>query len=324
VTVPYAQFVGLSCYTANLGAYLEEEWPGSDTRLAASVRLAVRTDLPGAELAFSHHDEPLDRLPDGTALRYGAASPGDTLAEATAELEQYGRVLLVVDNARLPWSPSYGSAGAAAPHWLLVRGRRRSRWDVLDLFAGLLPTGEQLPYEGRLDTVQLRAALVPSGPWTAAQQRRNTLAFGFPVAVPAGASWLYRAPAAGGSAALRGGWVDGPHALPFLAEHLVRHGAGAAYLDDLWTAAGHHAFRYGRLARVATGAERDTLTAAAEAWQRLPSAARFAIDSARRGRARPQLLHRTLDELDRLERAARRTAEPSAPARDLPTLRSLR
>ena len=314
VPLPYPLFAGLSCYTANLGCYLAAEWPGTEARLAGSVRLAVRTDLPDGELAFSHHRQPLDRLPDGSVLRYAAAPPATTLAAATAELDRHGRVLLVVDNARLPWSPSCGSS-ASAPHWLLVHGRQGDRWDVLDQFAGLLPGGEQRPHAGRLGTAELLAALRPAAPWSAAQHRRNTLAFGLPVPVPPGPTWLRRTPPGGADPAganhgrLAGRWAGDGEALGFLTDHLLRSGGDAVpYLDDLWSAAGHHVFRYRWLARTAAGADRERLDALRDAWQRLPSALRFAVDSARRGRARPALVRRTLEELDRLEQDHRRRA----------------
>lgn len=287
---PYRQFVGLSCYVANLAGYLAVQWPDTENRLADSVRLAVRTDLPGGALAFSHHRTPLHQLPDGTALAYAT---GLTIPALTAELDRHGRVLLLVDNARLPWSPSYGTR-AAAPHWLLVRGRAGDRWDVLDLFAGLLPGGEQRPYAGTVGTSVLRAALDPIAPFSAAQQRRNGLAFGFPVPVPAGATWLRRMPDDGAVAELPGEWAYDRAALAFLTDRLLADGAAAeAYLDDLWTAAAHHIFRH----------HRHGAAEPAAAWRRLPGALRFAVDSARRGRARPGLLSTTLAELDRLEHA---------------------
>lgn len=308
--LPYPLFAGLSCYTANLGCYLAFEWAAAEARVAGSVRLAVRTDLPDGELAFSHHRQRLDLLPDGSALRYAAATPAATLAAATAELDRHGRVLLVVDNARLPWSPSYGSA-AAAPHWLLVRGRQGDRWDVLDQFAGLLPGGEQAPYAGRLGTAELLAALRPAAPWSAAQHRRNALAFGLPVPVPSGATWLRRVPDADADVDdLPDRWAGAGEALGFLTDHLLRHGGDAVpYLEDLWSAAGHHVFRYRWLARTATGADRERLDALRDAWRRLPSALRFAVDSARRGRPRPALVRRTLEELDRLEQELHRRAD---------------
>jgi hypothetical protein len=313
-------YAGLSCYTANLAAYLDGEMPDTGQWLAESVRLAVRTDLPDGELAFSHHAYPLDRLPDGTRLRYAsAATAGQAETGLTIELERQGQVLVVVDNSRLPWSPAAGT-GQAAPHWLLVTGRDspaagrpcgadsgvvvppgQPSCQVRDAFSGLLPAGEQPPYAGPLPVEALLDAMRPPPRWSGAQQRRNTLAFGFPVPVPADGTWQWlRRSAADGEQVptrppdLPGTWLtDDDDVLPFLGALVAGQGEHAArYLDDLWSAAGHRAFRYrwraGRPGLAET--ERDRLAAAAAAWGRLPVALRFAVESARRGQPRASLV----------------------------------
>ena len=85
----------------------------------------------------------------------------------------------LTEGSRLPWSPLRPN-GVPAPHWLLVTGRRADSWHVVDAFAGLLASGEQRPYVGWLSTAQLTGAMMPVG-WSAEQQMRNSLAFGFPV-----------------------------------------------------------------------------------------------------------------------------------------------
>lgn len=313
------QASGLSCYTANLAGYLACELPDVGRWLAESVRLAVRTDLPGGELAFSHHSYPLDRLADGARLRYAtAADAADVVAGLTAELRGHGRVLVVTDSARLPWSPALG-AGPPAPHWLLVDASRDDGWQVHDAFAGLLAAGQQRPHTGWLSTAGLLSAMLPPPRWSAEQQRRNTLAFGFPVPVPAGSArqWLRRVPDDSLAAELPGSWlVDADAVLPFLAALVAGQPEQVArYLDDLWSAAAHRVFRYSWLARRPGGsaAERDRLAAAGDAWARLPAALRFAVDSARRGRPRASLVAATFEHLLQIElgrAAATRRRDP--------------
>jgi len=315
---PDRRFVGLSCYTSNLACYLAAEFAGAGAHLAGSVRLAVRTDLPDGRLAFSHHRYPLDRLPDGSRLRYACtADPAEAIAEVRAELARCGRALVVTDNANVPWSPSY-RAGAAAPHLLLVTGQREGAWHVADAFGGLLPAGEQTPFAGWLSTEALLGAMTPSGPWTAEQHDRNELAFGFPVAVPRGGPlrWLCRDAGSAAHADLPGDWLVGDdRVLPFIAAYVVDHGAAAErHLDDIWTAAMHRVFRH-RWRREAAGPSADDherLETAAGAWERLPRALRFAVDSARRGKPRHSLVHTTFSHL--LEQELALTSPHSPPA----------
>jgi hypothetical protein len=301
-----AASLGLSCYTANLACYLAGEWD-ADAIVARSVRLAVCAVSPST-IAFSHHDPSLDRLPDGSRLRYvGAPSPALALRGVAEEIAARGRALVVVDSARLPWSPTYGLS--SAPHWLLLDDHADARWHVVDRFSGLLPDGEQQPYSGWLDEQDLRAAMALSI-WSPLQQLRNRLAFGAPVEVPGrvGAVWLRRdgSPRAG-AAELDGRWLVGDReALPFLAGRLAASGADAAeYLDDLWAAAGHRSFAYRwQLAAGETGERRrEALEVALAAWDQLPRLLRFAVDSARRRRPRPALVRAAFEKLLHAEEA---------------------
>ncbi|MEU7477843.1 AMP-binding protein [Lentzea sp. NPDC042327] len=268
---------GLSCYTTNLVAYLAGEFAGTEATFAESVRLAVRTDLD--ELAFSHHRYPLNRLPDGTQLAYAT---GDPVRGITDELEEHGRCLVVTDNAKLPWSPSK----TPAPHWVLVERRRQNRWYVRDGFAGLLADGEQHPFAGWLTTEQLLKAMHPDD-WTPEQRLRNEHVFGFPLHQPDGQLWLRRERGPGVTPHLDGEWLrTDEEVLPFLADRITERN-----LDDLWTAAQHRAFRHRLLGH----------TDAGTAWEGLPKALRFAVDSARRGRPRASLVHNTLRHLLELE-----------------------
>jgi hypothetical protein len=315
----HERFTGLSCYTANLAAYLDAELSDVDGYLAGSIRLAVRTDLPAGRLAFAHHSYPLDQLPDGTRLRYATLPPRAALVGLTDELSRRGRVLVVTEGSRLPWSPMRPD-GVAAPHWLLVTGRRADSWHVVDAFAGLLASGEQRPYVGWLSTAQLTGAMMPVG-WSAEQHMRNSLAFGFPIPVPepAGPLWLRREPDAAPPADLPGSWLVGDEqVLPFLADTFTNSAADAArHLDDLWTSAAHRVFRYRWLATRPDLPDelRERYRIAVAAWTRLPGALRFAVDSARRGRQRPSLLSQTFGHLlatdpdeDQLRTASRREA----------------
>lgn len=299
---------GLSCYTANLAAYLEHEFDGRGL-LARSVHAAVRVDLPEPHLAFSHHRVPLDRLPDGSRLRYRLA--GDTrtaLAAVEAQLRRDGRVLVLVDNSRLPWSPVSGS-GHAAPHWLLVDGLGARGWHVRDEFAGLLVEGEQRPTAGWLTTDELGHAM-DAPEWTPAQRVRNGLACGLPMAgadAP-GWWWLERTwQSAGSPPALPGRWAVGDReALPLLAGRLTRSPeAVALHLDDCWALAGHHGFalRHRLAALDPLDPAGAGLEHAAQRWAALPKALRFAAESAARGRPRPRLVEQVFAEVISAERA---------------------
>jgi hypothetical protein len=290
---------GLSCYTANLAGYLAAEWSAA-TLIARSVRLAVRADLPGGQLAFSHHAQPLDRLPDGARLEYAAAvTPAAALREIACELDMYGRVIVVTNNPALPWAPD----GDAAPHWMLIDGKRGRDWRVCDSFSGLMPAGPQEPFTGWLTREQLSVAMdLPT--WSPEQRQRNMLAFGYPVPLPHGelaqvprAMWLRRvapsASAAAPPAVLRGRWLTrDAEIFPFLAERLADAAVASRCLDDCWAAAGHRAFAYRwRLATGADGAaERRRIAVALKQWEQLPRVLRFAAEASRRGRSRPSLL----------------------------------
>ncbi|HET8681731.1 MAG TPA: hypothetical protein VFM54_07630 [Micromonosporaceae bacterium] len=330
---------GLSCFTANLLEYLAAEMPDAHDHLARSIRLAVRTDLPDGELHFSHHDTALDRLPDGTCLRYtGAVDAERALHAVAAELRRYGRVLVVTDSAKLPWSPGYATAGAPAappgapsgapagdthaPHFVLVDDWRPGGWRVRDSFRGLLPAGEQQPFSGWLAGDELAAAMTPPPGWGAVHRRRCQLAFGVPVPAPpdGGPLWLARVEAPGPAPELSGEWlVDDRAALPFLAGYFAAHGPAASrYLDDMWAAAQHRVFHHHRMAgrAYASDAERRRRLLASEAWSALPGALRFAVASAARGRPRTSLLHTTFahvsaaeEEVRAVQAASRGTAE---------------
>ncbi|CAM3727784.1 hypothetical protein KIPE111705_21940 [Kibdelosporangium persicum] len=303
---------GLSCYTANLHAYLAGEWD-ADAMLGQSVRLAVRVDLPDGQLAFSHHDPPLDRLPDGTRLCYaGADAVQQALPGVIGELATYGRVLVVVDASRLPWSVIRGRA--PTPHWLLIDGRRSGRhggqWHVVDRFTALMPAGEQLPHEGWLSDWELRDAMSLPPRWEPEQEQRNALAFGAPVPVPATRTlWLRRRPDdLGRCASLAGRWLCGDdQVLPFLMNYLLDHSSGITrHLDDLWAAVGHRGFAYRRrLAGGITGHERGALRAALTKWENLPRMLRIAAESAQRGRPRPVLARAAIEVLSRAEEGIR-------------------
>lgn len=295
--------LGLSCYTAALHGYLAAEWDAS-ALVARSVRLAVRVDGPDGRLAFSHHEPSLDRLPDGSGLRYAAAGePTAAVAAVADELAAHGRVLVVVDGARLPWSVTQG--GRPAPHWLLVDGHEAGAWHVVDGFSALLPAGEQRPHEGWLSAGALGEAMALPGRWEPEQALRNALAFGGSVEVPAGGTlWLRRGRPA--SVPPAGRWLAGDAvALPFLAEQLADRGACAEpCLDDVWAAAGHRSFAYRwRLAGGPGAREREALEAALARWEALPQLVRFAVESAARGRPRASLVRRAFDELLRAEEA---------------------
>jgi hypothetical protein len=301
---------GLSCYTANLYHYLAAEWDAAAI-IAGSIRLAVRFQPPDG-LAFSHHEPSLDRLPDGTYLRYaGGPTPAAVAPDLAAEIAEHGRVLVVADSARLAWSLT--RAGPSAPHWLLIDDHDGTRWHVVDGFTALLPAGEQLPYRGWLSTAQLAEVMTLPGRWDPVLHLRNVLAFGSPVEVPpTPAVWLRRgceppcpdadvvAPGHDGAAS---GWLSGDRqVLPRLADAVVRSGVARwRHLDDLWAAAGHRCFAYRWRLAGAHEAARPALQAALARWEQLPRLVRVAAESAQRGRPRASLVRMALLELLRAE-----------------------
>jgi hypothetical protein len=311
--LPETGYQGLSCYTANLARYLDVEWDGA-ALVAGSVFLAVRTDLADGLLAFSHHDRDLSVLPDGSRLSYAcAAAVREAVEGVAAELAVRGRVLVVTDGSRLPWSPAFRCATAPVPHWVLIDGREGDRWRVVDEFSGLLPMGEQRPYQGWLPARVLEEAMTLPSAWTAEQDLRNRLAFGRCVPVPpAGQScWLRRvehsqAAAAPGPPA--GTWLAGDErVLPFLAGYFARGSAHAfLHLDDIWAAAGHRAFAcrwYLRDPRLRPELK-DRLRAELGCWERLPQIVRIVAESALRGRPRASLAQLAVAELLQAQRPA--------------------
>ncbi|MEE1942757.1 hypothetical protein V1L54_25675 [Streptomyces sp. TRM 70361] len=286
----------LSCYTTSLVAYLDREAPGAARRLAHAVRLAVRTDLPGGRLAFTHHRR-IDRTGDGRELGYrGAARWRTARAELARELAARGAVLAVGNTRFLPWSPQYGRADVS--HWLLLEDHREGRWLLTDHFDALLPQGRHRPYRGRLTDAELRAALNPPAGIRPEVELRDAHALGVPVPVPPATRyrWLVRqdrAPAA----PVPGSWLDEPcEVLAFLADRLTDTSALAAHTDDLWAAARHQRHRI----TVLTGAgllPAAAGRAASASWAELPRALRFAAMSAERGRARPEVVARALHEV---------------------------
>ncbi|WP_394361457.1 hypothetical protein [Amycolatopsis sp. SB7-3] len=310
---------GLSCYTANLAAYLEEgEAAGSADFLAASVRLAVDLDRPDGLIAMSHHDRPLNRLGDGSRLTYEGFDDFEAAREvARHEIGRFGRALVVGYSSQLPWSAA--PDGAAAPHFVLVDGHEGGRWHVHDRFTGLMTSGaEQEPFDGWIDDAGLRSLMRRDHDEPAKHRLRNTFAFGFEVPVPRNRYLLLRRslPRIRPSV-LPGRWItDSATALERLGERLSDGDAllgDPGVVDDCWAASRHHLFRYRRLTRhmgyrTTGAASRKALDSAADGWSKLPRTLRFAVASAHRGRARPALVRGAFAELADLEHETGRRA----------------
>lgn len=273
----------LSCYTTALHRYLADEWD-ADALLAPSIRLAVATGADD-QLAFSHHRSAIDRLPDGSVLRYaGAGSPDNLTGGLLAALSDQGRVIVQVDLAVLGWSPRW--AGDATPHWIVVEGRDRDLWQVHDPFHADLIDGTQQPYRGAMTHEQLLTAVF-SGDWTPAQRRRSVFVFGHPVAVPEQpALWLERStarPEAPKPATEE--WLGELDDVLALVEKLVadRPAELADIHDDLWAAGRHRMFAL-RYAHPPGSAREKAASYAVAMWAALSRATYFAVETARRGR----------------------------------------
>ncbi len=293
----------LTCYTTALHGYLGVEWD-ADSIIARSIRLAVRADEPDGTLAFSHHDPPLDRLPDGSTLRYaGASSATAALDGLREEWARHRRAVVVVDLTRLDWSVR--RSGDAQPHWLLIDGRVGGRWHVVDRFAATMPEGDQYPYEGWTSDDRLTAAMRLPRRSSPSHRLRNALAFGAPVPVPC-QSWLWLRRGSSDAATAPPGdrWSDDPVEVFELLRTYVEAGPErlARVQDDLWAAARHRAFAYRWwLARPIDDRRRDELRRAVVSWESVPRAVRFAVESARRGRSRPALVAAALDAVRQAE-----------------------
>ncbi|WNV85123.1 hypothetical protein [Umezawaea sp. Da 62-37] len=302
----------LSCYTANLAAYLEHRDPGSLDTIARTVHLAVRT-LPDDALAVSHHAEPLHRLPRDGELRHACTrSPMTLLRELDEELERHGRIVVFASSATLPWS--IARSGRGAPHLLLVDGHDGERRHVVDEFSAQLPDGRQEPFAGWIDDDALIAVMRPDPAPPREHALRDEHAFGVPLPRPPVGTYRWLSLGAGGvpGESLSEHWrVGAESALTTLRDfwsELAEHPGRARFLDDMWAASQHHTFRYARLLRVEQPGDEDAAVfrTAASAWTDLPMALHFAARSAARGRARPAVVTTTFDHLIAAELAAQR------------------
>ncbi|WP_411104863.1 hypothetical protein [Streptomyces sp. cmx-4-9] len=301
---------GLSCYTENLLDYLSAYSPHAAELLARSVRLAVDPDTG----RFSHHDRALNDLPGNRRLAYrGAPDAATALTGIAAELAAHGRALVVADSAALPWLT--GTADHHAPHLVLVNGRTpHGTWQVADGFTALFNSGgSQDPFAGELSDSEFTALLAFPDGLSRTHRIRNTLAFGFPVAPPAYATYQWLAVEQGATVEqLPGGpWLTGTAALQETARLLAEDMAGdgpRGVLEDVWAAAQHHLFRDAHLLAGAgaplTPGEREAVEATTAKWREVPRMLRFAANSARRGRPRPSLVEGAFTALAEREAAA--------------------
>ncbi len=285
----------LSCYTANLVEYLAHDDAQARWRLATAIRLAVWTDAPDGALVFSQHTR-IDRDARGRELAYrGAGSWAQARAALADELAREGRVLAVADTAHLPWSPY--PVDAHGPHWILLTGSDGDRWQVVDKFAALTMHGRQRPHTGQLTDDALRQAMTPIPRPPAGIAARDAHALGEPVELPPVTHyrWLAKTPV---TARRPVDWsTDAVGTLRRIAERLTTDDAALAdHVDDLWAAGVHQQFRLARFAErglIDEGQARPV----ADAWTRLQRPLRFAVESARRGRPRPDLVATAFDRL---------------------------
>jgi hypothetical protein len=281
----------LSCFTAALAGYAGVS--DAAEPIARSIRLAVRDS--GECLEFTHHRRSLAGLAGGT-LGYASAPGIDAaLVAVEAELRARGRVVVVANTAGLDWSPEYRGADGEA-HWILVDDRDGDRWHLVDGFDALLPAGTHRPYAGWLSDVDFAGAIRPRHRPTAIGRNRDRYAFGTAVEPPPPAHywWLRRDPATAPASRPDGAWATGDAALDLLCDRILTAGADAVdYLPDVWAAARHRLFQLDWQA--ARDGDAAPYATAAEAWKALPMALRFAVEAARRGRARPALLRVQFD-----------------------------
>ncbi|MEV5728374.1 hypothetical protein AB0N50_21550 [Streptomyces pharetrae] len=282
----------LSCYTAGLVAYLEPRVPDIRDRLAAAVRLRVRTDPPDGGLAFSHHTR-VDTDGRGRGLVHrGADDWAAARAALDAELARHGTALAVGNTRHIPWSPSYG--GAETSHWVVLRRHGDGTWQVRDDFDALTPHGPQAAYQGLLDEAELQSLLTPLSRTSAQAVSRDRHALGeaTELAPYTGYRWLELGDTPD-TPAHEGTWVDGPlPALRLVADTVCTDpDALARYADDIWTAARHQRFR------LASRPETADVAEAVAAWGSLPQAVRFGIASAERGRYREGVVRQAFEQL---------------------------
>lgn len=290
----------LSCYTTNLLAYLTPDVPDIRRQLAEGIRLTVRVDLPPGELVFSHHPR-VDTTEDGRELAYRGAADWPTARTALLDVLRREQRALAVGNTRhLPWAPDQGQA--CAPHWLLICGHREGRWLLADHFTALTPFGLQEPYLGWVDDAALARALSPLPSPPPEVRRRDELALGRQIPLPPAGQyrWLAWAPATpvDDAAPGPGTWsLDLEEALARIAAVFrADYTALARYVDDLWAAARHHTYQ---LAFAVADGRLDPQRAAgaSAAWGELPKSLRFAAQSTARGRPRPGMVDRTIEQL---------------------------
>lgn len=295
----------LSCYTACLARYLETCYDDPLTRVARSVRLAVRTYCSGRLTGFSHHGAWLSDLGGDLHLRYrGATTAEDLIAALDGEMAAGYGVIAVTYSGAMEWSVA--SPHENAPHFVLLSSHEGDEWHLDDPFSALLPAGFQKPFTGWISTAQLVKSMMSPRPLGAEHRLRKQCAFGFPVPLPADDQyqWLARTPAEQDIVqALPHGWVTEPTAvLAYLSDFwasLEQRPDRVRYLDDMWAAARHHEFRYAHLISRArlNAAESSAAATARDAWQELPMALRFAANSAIRGRSRSSLIKGIFEQL---------------------------
>jgi hypothetical protein len=305
-----AQAPALSCLTVNLAAYLHATEADPYGRIARSVRLAVRTDLPDDLLAFSHHRYSLGHRGDGRFLAYRATSDVATLLGHLEErIDRDGSVLVVTYAGAMRWS--LAEATDRAPHLVRITARHRRWWHVNDAFTALLPAGEQPAFDGWITTTDLCQAMAAPHALEPQHRLRQQHVFGDSVTVPGGGRFRWLAPTVEDpSTAIPAPphWLtDPPQVLDFLAGYfagLDGHPERVRFIDDLWAAAQHHTFRYTHLLEHCPldGDEHDAVEAAMAAWTNLPMSLHFAADSARRGRPRPSLVTAVFTALDEAEK----------------------
>jgi hypothetical protein len=284
----------LSCYTANLAAFLEKTWSteSASERIARTARLSIG---PGVEsFAFSQHSETLFDLGRGRELRFEGADDAEIVLALLHNHIRDGSILVLAHSAYMPWSVIPRERNG--PHLVLLDrfDELTGTWSVLDHFAARMPDGrKQEPFFGAVDDKAVLDMMSAGGTFSPIQEERNAMMSGIRVELPANQwRWLTCVDRPQPLGAPSDDWVTDFSAVWEIvveAANLdLESGIEPEMLDDLWAAAQHQRHRCAFLLRQDFG-DANLIRATESAWRNIPRTFRLATASALRGHYRPGL-----------------------------------